>query len=680
MPVADLPIAVVVASSEQQSDIIEVVASRAGEALKIDRRTYQVRETPHSIQKDAVQLLRGLPTVTIAPDDRILVLGAGVAQIYVDGRPYIGDASLYLRTLHGSDIERIEVITNPSAQFSSEGAGGVINLILRKTSTEGLSGNASMESSSYGHGLADTTLNYKVGDWTYQIKAGGNIGIMTRRSYNVQRSVQSQIDSAAMVNRERGLFTYEGTVGRLSGKATYKLDSKTNLSAQLGGGGGHDIVTDKVRYLALTPGFRPFYERRRMDSFGSYLVGDFNLDHKGAKNGEALNASIQFYTNPEVHNVTQARFSDARSYRIELDAPERSIDAKIDWKHPMAIGQILSLGASWNFDEASQNYRFTSTGEGVASFGPDITDVYEGRSDTFAAYISFQQKFGALTLAPGLRSEINSRRISGDDSKVISTRRQNLFPSFHANYKMSKALQIGVSYSKRIDRAPLDYLRPYETVEDVYSSFAGNPSLKDQSTDAFEASVQFRRGKFETSGTLYLRKTDSLWSKNYSLNAEGASAYTYVNAGSRWSSGAQFDLAYPILPRLKASASANLFNERTPVSPLTGQSTQKNFRYSTNGTLEWNGKDRGPVPGDVAQLQWSYNGPSREYQVFKPDWFDFSLSYTRNIERDLSLSATFRYLSRTRERLIAPLIEEISSRQRTPEIQLKLLRARSKSC
>src|SRR5438477_7856238 len=107
--------------SDEQSDVIEIIGTRANQALKIDRRTYGVQQNPHSAQKDAVQLLRGLPAVTITPDDDIMLLGAGDAKIFIDGRPYSGNSRQYLRTLHGSDIERIEIITNPSAQYSAEG-------------------------------------------------------------------------------------------------------------------------------------------------------------------------------------------------------------------------------------------------------------------------------------------------------------------------------------------------------------------------------------------------------------------------------------------------------------------------------------------------------------------------------------------------------------------------------
>ena len=229
-----------------------------------------------------------------------------------------------------------------------------------------------------------------------------------------------------------------------------------------------------------------------------------------------------------------------------------------------------------------------------------MNDAYDARSGTFSAYASFQQTFGSLTIAPGLRGEANRRRISSHGADDIRINRANFFPSFHASYKLNKQLQFGASFSKRIDRVPLEYLRPYGTVEDAYTLFEGNPHLKDQSTNAYEASVQFRPGKVEAGATVYLRETRQLWSKNYLVNAAGTSVYNYVNSGNSWNSGAQFDLSFPIVPRLKASTSANLFNERTPIDTTDGRGTQRTFRYSTNATFEWNGKDRGSVPGDVA--------------------------------------------------------------------------------
>lgn len=673
MLLADEPPEIATAVADDAGDVIEVVGARAEDGLKIDRRMYQVRETPHSAQKNVIQLLRGLPAVTVTTDDRILVLGAGRTRIYVDGRPYPGDTAQFLRTVRGGDIERIEVITNPSAQFSADGVGGVINLVLRKNRTEGLSGNVSLEESSYGHALVDTTLKRKDGDWSYEVKAGGNIGSMVRRTYRQMRSIEAQPGDARTVSRQSGRFTYDGTVGRLSGKATYKLDARTSVSAQLGGGGGHDIQTDKVAYRALTPDFIPFFEHRRLSSLGSNVSGEVSVERAGPKEGDALTASAQFYTNPSYRNRTTARFSDGHGYRIDLRNPTTTIDAQIDGKRTLAAGLVVSLGSSWRSDDTAQTYRFSSDGD-AGSLGPDRSDAYTARNSTLAAYASLQQTIGALTLAPGLRAESNARRISSPGAADIRIDRTDLFPSFHASYKRNKRLQFTASMSRRIDRVPLHYLRPFGTVEDAYTLFEGNPRLKDQSTNAYEAGIQYRAGKIEAGATAYWRETRKLWRRTYALNPTGVSVYSYANLGESLSSGAQLDLSFPVFPRVKANVSANLFNERNPIDLADGQGAQQTFRYTTNGALEWASKDRGAIPGDVAQVQWSYNSPARDYQMRNGSWYDFSGSYTHSFDRTLSLSATFRYSGRVSQRLTAPSVEEVLSRRSTPEVQLKLLK------
>ncbi len=139
---ADSPV-VIVAPGEDTATI-EVVASRPDQAQKIDRRIYRVKDNAHAAQSDTLQLLRGLPAVVVTPDDQLLLLGSAGVTVLVDERRVQGDIIQYLRTLHGSDIERIEIITNPSAQFAAQGSGGIINIVLRRKRTDGVSGSATL--------------------------------------------------------------------------------------------------------------------------------------------------------------------------------------------------------------------------------------------------------------------------------------------------------------------------------------------------------------------------------------------------------------------------------------------------------------------------------------------------------------------------------------------------------
>lgn len=688
MIATDLPPTVQAQPADTANDagVIEVTAARSAGTQAIDRRSYQVQQTPQAEQKSAAQLLRGVPAVTVTPEDEVLLLGSGQATLYVDGHPYAGDARQYLRTLHGSDIARIEVMTNPSAQFSAEGTGGVINLVLRKTRQAGWTGNASLESSTYGYAQIETTLHYKRGAWSYELKAGGNVGTMGQWRNSALRQTEAETGAAATINRQQGSSAYRGTDGRLSGKVTYAADARTSVTLGLGGGGGHDINTAHTDYRAVTPDFVAFAEDRRLDSRGGFLTGELDLDHHGAREGEALTASAQIYTNPALDDVTQARYSTGGGFITRQRHPGTTIDTQADWKHPLARGQLLALGTSWHRDSTTQDYSLATTNtDGTPGAG--AADRFDGSSRTWAAYATFQQTLGAVTLEPGLRAERNVRHVAGASAGEVPTAarlaRTALFPSLHLQVLAGKRWTLAASYSQRIERAPLDYLLPYAVVEDALTVFQGNPALRDQTTQAYEASAQYRRGKIETNLTAYWRTTGDVWTRTYAVTAGGASLYGYANAGRRRTAGAQFDLSAPLLRRVKMTLSANLFDQRNPVETLAGMPLDSapishSLRATTNGTLEWTGQSRpsptGPVPGDVVQLQWSYNGPDRQYQLRSAPWAEASLAWTHSFARTLSLSTTLLVPARTQQDLLAPLVQQQSWRQRRPQVQVKLVK------
>jgi outer membrane receptor for ferrienterochelin and colicin len=386
----------VVAPSEasDQSDVIEIVGTRAKEALKIDRRTYQVQQNPHSAQKDTLQLLRGLPAVTITPDDQINLLGAANVKILIDGHETRTD----LRSLHGSDIDRIEIITNPSAQYSAEGTGGIINIVLRKKQGEGWSGNGSLEASTYGRMRPDATAKYKKGKWTYEIASGGGAGAWGHSTYRKLRSVEAVEGGPAMVNREEGGGPARDYGGNLRLKASYELDSKTNVSAEAIGGGETYNSINRARFIGVTPDFQSFSQRQKESGDAVYLIGILALDHKGSRDGETLKASSTTFGNPNSRQTTAAELSDGTSFRSDRRVDTFFSQNKIDWQHPIGKMQILSLGGEWELQKLSQHYRFTSPD---AVFGPDIFDTFSGTQSTISAYTTFQQSIGSWTVIAG---------------------------------------------------------------------------------------------------------------------------------------------------------------------------------------------------------------------------------------------------------------------------------------
>ena len=210
-------------------------------------------------------------------------------------------------------------------------------------------------------------------------------------------------------------------------------------------------------------------------------------------------------------------------------------------------------------------------------------------------------------------------------------------------------------------------------MQDVLTIKQGNPRLKNQATDSYEVNLHYRRNKVDAGVIAYNRETSRLWSQVYTV-INGVNVFTIVNAGRSRDRGAEFDVSTPVVKRVKFNASVNLFDQRVPIDAAAGRSSEGRFRYTTNATLEWDGADRGKVPGDVAQLQWIYNSPSRQLQFRFSDWNSLSASYTHSFSRSLSLNGTMNYWGPSRHRLMAPLVQEFYTGHSPLELKLKLLK------
>lgn len=663
------------AAAPAPQDVIEVVGTRRGEALKIDRRTYQVQQTPHAEQKDAVQLLRGLPAVTVAPDDSVALLGNGNVRIFVDGRPYLGDAAQYLRTTHGSDIERIEIITNPSAQYAAEGTAGIINFVLRKKRNNGVSGTISAEISTGGV-QADGSVKVKRGKWTLEL-SGSCVTGRTRSTYRKLRSVEEVPGGPAIIDEETGGGPRHDRGYYGSAKVTYDIDPKTSISANIIKNQYRNSSVNHADFRAVTPDFEPFDERQLYTGSGSYLIGELDFDHKGDKDGESLTASLTASRNPRQPETDQSDFSTGTSLFTERVKGFDEQKGQVDWQHPMGKGQILSLGGTWDRSHMTERYRFTTTTTtGISGF--TAADAFSGLDDELDGYATFQQPIGSWTVMPGVRLQRDNRRISTAGHPDVHVDHTELFPTLHVDHALTKTLNLTLSYSKRIDTPPLNELRPYAIVEDVLDVKRGNPHLQNQSTDAFEANLHYHRGRIDGGVILYDRETSRLWSTAYTVE-NGINVFSQVNSGHSRDSGAEIDVSAPVIARVKVTGSVNLFDQRMPVDTVGGRASTEQFRATTNTTLEWDGPERHGLPGDIAQLQWIYDSPFRAFDMHYPYDSFLSLSYTHSLSRTLSVTATADGATASRHQLLAPLVQENFSQHNPAELKLKLLKTFGKS-
>lgn len=667
------PLLIAPPPAESAADVVEIVGRRAGDALKIDRRSYQVRQTPNSAQKDVYQLLRGVPAVTIAPDNRIQLLGTAGVTLQVDGRTVPPDV---LPSLHGRDIERIEIITNPSAQYSAQGSGGIVNIVLRRQKSDGMSGTMDVAGSTLGRGEANASLKLKRGKWTYEIETTDKAGRQTQSRYDNLRRVEAVAGGPETGSRQQGVTSVDDNRGIVHGKASYEASPNTNIVAEAYASILHHRERDDSNFTGLTPDFASFTERQhlRIDSYFYEAVAA--IDHKGRKDGETLKASAQLFVEPDGRRRTEATSDDGGSYRIARTNHLLSAEAKIDWQHPLGQYRLLSLGAHWNRDQERRGYDFDSDGT-FLSLGSDTVRQFTGVRDVVAAYATLQQRIGSWTMLPGVRVESERWTVASPGQADSGHAATTIFPTFHLEHALAKSLQASFSYSKRIDRPDLYQLQPYAVVQDVMTLEQGNPALRDQSTDSYELNLHLDRGSLGAGLTLYDREISRVWASTYALNALGKSITTQINAGRRSDCGAEFDLNLPLVRRVKLSGSMNLFYSRVPVDQGGIAGRARTFRYTTNSTLEWDGPQHGSRPGDIATLQLSTESPSRDLQMRQSARHWVSGSYTHSLCTNVSLTLTAQNILapvRNRSTLTAPLIQEDDNKRDQPEIVIKLLK------
>ena len=671
---ADQPPAAAQRAASDDSQMIEIVAQRPDQAQKIDRRIYRVRENAQAAVADGYQLMRGLPAVTIGPDDQLMLLGNANVTILVDEHPIQGDPAQFLRTLHGGDIERIEIITNPSAQFPSVGTGGIINIVLKRKRRDGLTGSVNAEVSSLGRLLGGVTLKYKKGKWTLDATVEGNSGTWSRGTYRKLRTTEAVAGGTPTRDEEVGGSDFLSSYGGVSADLTYDLDDRTQVTGGFFAGGYSSHNRRHARFEGLTPDFPSFSETGLDRYVGSYAGVEASFNRKGKTEGEMLKGYAMVY-HPTAHNGNDEAVDSGGGFASRQRRSGSRAYLQLDWTHPLGDKRLLSLGGQYERNADVRRYSFEADGGLIAL--PGAVNRFDPVTNYLAAYATYQQSFGSWTIMPGLRMERMTRDLSTPGSAAVRTARTNLFPTFHLDHPLSKALTLSLSYSKRIDRADVENLRPYLVVNGLQSASLGNPALLDQSTDAFEANLRYHRRKLDAGVTLYDRETSRFWGTAYALNAAGIAVGTMFNTGHHSDRGAQLDLSTPLFRRVKANASLNLFDSRSPVDFGAGAKSYETFRYSGNATLEWDGPQHGARPGDILQVQATYDSPTRLFQTRWEARYRLNITYTHSLGKSLAVTASMENFGQPRFRrwLDAPLVQEFSIRHESqPLFRLKLVK------
>jgi hypothetical protein len=495
---------------------VDVTAQGPAVTYEADRRVIDVSKLPLAAAGTAVDVLERVPSVKVEPDGTVFLRG-GSFTLLVDGRPSPLEPSQALKQMPSSIIDKVEIITNPSAKFNPEGTGGVINLILKKRRVRGLSalGTMNVDTRLRSGGSALLGLRSRIAD----IFAGGGF---TRGEFRSDDEWENRtfggaetlvISSAGLSsshqqsgNVQAGMELRPGPkdklnlVGRYGASASGSERSAWQTELRIPGDSGRQYSTTRTRRSDGDVHFAMADHAHSLDTTGHQLCvhADFT-----SRNGDSRSEYDEL---DSAGALTDGRISQA-------GGPSSNLNLSLEYTLPLRRGNRLDAGIENRNQQRTQNPRVSWYNQDVDSFDLDHVASHSSRmtEHIIAAYATCSWDWGKLKLGPGLRGEIYQRTLEiTDTAATYRAERADLFPSMNVSYGERGKAQANASYSRRTERPSASSLMPFLVWEDRHNVGQGDTALQPEHTDSWEATCNLPFGTSSVNAEVYYRATSDL--------------------------------------------------------------------------------------------------------------------------------------------------------------------------
>lgn len=627
-----------------------VVVTGQAPALQtsIDRRSYDVTHDLQATTGSISDALRNVPSVEVDVQGNVSLRGDPNVTILIDGKPsslFQGDnKGQALQSLPASQIERVEVITNPSAEFRAEGTAGVINLISKKARGAGRTGSLRVTAGNAGRATASASAGYNSPKLTLTGDLNLRRDTQKLQAFEDRRSLDLAGGGFDDVTTDQGNRLL-GQSASIHGGADYDLSARTRIGGEVRGnyvdfhvdGPSHVVQTDSAG--RLTSVFDRGLDLDQNRANGQLAA---SLHHKFDQAGRELTLNLS-------HEATQDdRVRDGQTTtelpvrpeafdRQRLSYDFRRTELKGDYVRPMGEGTTLKVGVDLERDVNSyDNHGFR--GASTAALAPDatLTNLFVFKQTLSQAYVTYERPFGDLTVLTGLRLE--DVRIDLDQVTQGQADHNNytrLYPSLHLAWRLSDADKLTGSYSHRIQRPdPLEF-NSFHFLLDPLNFRAGNPHLKPQETHSFELGYEHREGATLQLATLYYRENLNGVADVVSVLPGGLFLSTRDNVARSRNAGLELVANGRLSKTLTYNVSANAFWSELAPQPLGVPETRSALTGFGRGSLNWQAS-----ADDLVQLNAFVNGERLTPQGHIAPLGALNLGYRRKINDRLSLILT----------------------------------------
>ena len=480
-----------------------------------DRIVVNVENSIVSAGSSAMDVLERSPGVNVDQNDVISLRGRSGVIIMIDGKPTAmsgADLTNYLKGLPSAAIERIDIITNPSAKYDAAGNAGIIDIRMKKDQRLGANGTLT---TGYGQGIypkanAGGTFNYRnkkvniFGNYNYAYRVGLNHLLLDRSFFD------NGVYNGGDLKDNYSKSPFNTNSSRFG--ADFFPDKKTIIGFVVNGNFNHYSRVNNNSSIVIDP------QKQESSTFNSYatnndhgnnVVANINFKHTFDSTGKEITTDLDY----GIYHSTSLTVNATKYYKLDGSSlqPDYILDGdqkgklnfktiKTDYVNPLKKGAKLEAGFKLSFVSSDNDAKFFDVSNGTPQNDVNKTNHFLYHENNNAGYLNFSKEFKKFNIQIGFRGEqtnISTKQEIGNvkfDSSYFQ-----LFPSAFFNYKINEDQTVGVSVSRRIDRPGYADLNPFLFLIDVSTYATGNPGLLPQLTWSYELSYTMKNLNFSLS-------------------------------------------------------------------------------------------------------------------------------------------------------------------------------------
>ncbi|MBA4743818.1 MAG: TonB-dependent receptor [Muricauda sp.] len=656
---------------------VEVVGEKTTVEVRLDKKVYNIGKDITTSGGNVSDALGNIPSVSVDVEGGISLRGNDNVRILINGKPSalagFGSTDV-LQQLPADAIEKVEVITSPSARYDAEGTAGILNIVLKKEKTLGINGSINLTGGIPFNARATTNFNIR----TEKFNIFNTLGYFHRESPgggyndNTYLSEQSEFDRIYEdrdisrnddgFNINIGMEYFLTEKSSITGSFFYRWSDENDLTEN-----------DNQRFSDGSINSRTFRTEDQAEKDNSRQFS-FNYTNNIDDDGQKLTADFQYsYDNEDVLTGIREDRTVPSDSLIALEniyekQKQDDILAQIDYVLPMGDAQF-EAGYRGTFEKEVNDYQLDTLDQGTGNFitNQDLTNLFTYHENVNALYTQYGNKYGKFSVLLGLRLEntelrgevdasIDSQALEelvGEDVDLNFDKNYlGLFPTVNFVYEISETQNISLGYNRRINRPRGWFINPFPSRSSRTNVFQGNPDLDPAFANAFDLGYMKRWKKITfTSSVYYQRETQSF-------------EFITENTGQFTSDGIQIIRRVPInlSTNERIGAEAGVMYNPTKWWRMNGSFNF--FTFSSDGTF--NGVDYGTtnssyfarlsskftLPGKLElQANSFYMGPRQNAQTESDPMFSLNLAISKDLFDDkatLSLNASDLFNSRKR--------------------------------